>query len=240
MTNVNNNQQTRLFNWGRQDSSNNRTQNANASTITHTNAYTKADNLDISLKSREYAALLPINMAEILGVSEEELVQMVAERNERFANLSPLNLPESQMRVVRYSIDMTRIMTRGTTTTPYSLEEQMKGLANAFEAVREEVSGNSNRHMNFLQDAFRMAARGMFVTDAEVQFSSSTTLTRDIETPEGRLLNQEYLELVQQVHEEATQRANLFSEVFFNHFREHGVGAFEFAWAAVNGQTYGD
>ena len=94
--------------------------------------------------------------------------------------------------------------------------------------------------MKFLQKSFQMVVSGIFINDAEFQFMASTTLTLHIEATEGRLLNTEFMELIGQVHTEAQQRANLFTDVFFSNFAEHGVGAFKFAWAAVNGQNYSD
>ncbi|MCL2703711.1 MAG: hypothetical protein FWE91_08910 [Defluviitaleaceae bacterium] len=141
------------------------------------------------------------------------------------------NFPQTTIRVVNYSIQMMQAMRSSSMTIPSAhisnLEENMRNLANAFETVREEVSGNSNKHWNFLEDAFRDIARMHFeraaVFNAQGEWHSNNA-------PSSQM-SAEQMAFQAQAGAEGRRQADLFADAFLSNFRAHGAeGAFNIAW----------
>jgi len=194
----------------------------------------QSDKAEISEEAKtaslnQAVAQLTLNTAQILGISEEELAQLKTERAEGFPSFGEVKLPASQLRVLQYQIQIVGEL-KGTLHERGDLETELSNLTNAFETVRERVSGDSNRHMNFLEDAFRGAISGAFFRDA--QLNARTDIWT--ETPEGRMLNQEALDYNTGLLSEFNNHAKVFSDTFLANFRTQGIqGAFDIAWAAV-------
>jgi len=167
--------------------------------------------------------------AQLPGISEDDHARMKIERAEGLMNFGEIKLPASQLRVIQYQVQIMQEL-KGTSLEFGDLQTELSNLTNAFETVRERVSGDSNRHMNFLEDAFHGVIAGAFFRDAQSQTRSDIY----IDTEEGRILNQESLNYNTQILSEFNNHARLFSETFLSNFRTQGIqGAFDLAWSAV-------
>ena len=167
--------------------------------------------------------------AQLPGISEDDHARMKIERAEGLMNFGEIKLPASQLRVIQYQVQIMQEL-KGTSLEFGDLQTELSNLTNAFETVRERVSGDSNRHMNFLEDAFHGVIAGAFFRDAQSQTRSDIY----IDTEEGRILNQESLNYNTQILSEFNNHARLFSDTFLSNFRTLGIqGAFELAWSAV-------
>ena len=194
----------------------------------------QSDKVEISEEAKnasqnQAVAYSASNTAQILGISDEDLAQLKTERAEGLPLFGEVKLPASQLRVLQYQIQIVGEL-KGTLHERGDLETELSNLTHAFETVRERVSGDSNRHMNFLEDAFRGVIAGAFFRDA--QLSTRTDIWT--ETPEGRMLNQEALDYNTGLLSEFNNHAKVFSGAFLANFRTQGIqGAFDIAWAAV-------
>ena len=197
-------------------------------------AQSQTDKVEISEEAKnasqnQAAPQLTLTTAQILGISEEELAQLKSERAEGLPRFGEVKLPASQLRVLQYQIQIVGEL-KGALHERGNLETELSNLTHAFETVRERVSGDSNRHMNFLEDAFRGVIAGAFFRDA--QLNSRTDIWT--ETSEGRVLNQEALDYNTGLLSEFNNHAKVFSDAFLANFRSQGIqGAFDIAWAAV-------
>ena len=156
-------------------------------------AQSQSDKVEISEEAKtasqnKEVEQLTLNTAQILGISEEELAQLRAARAEGLPRFGEVKLPASQLRVLQYQIQIVSEL-KGILHERGDLGTELSNLTHAFETVRERVSGDSNRHMNFLEDAFRGVIAGAFFRDA--QLNTRTDIWT--ETSEGRVLNQEAL-----------------------------------------------
>ena len=69
-----------------------------------------------------------------------------------------------------------------------SLEDGLNNLADSYENLVNEVAGDSQRHSNFLEEAFRSAANSMFMLNAEMQHrATSTVFAGDIKADEAEV-----------------------------------------------------
>lgn len=245
--NVNSNTASRFGNFDKQTERKQRNENRNES---KTGNRSTPDKVELSAEAKaasQHQAVLSLSSStsQIPGISDEDLARMKTDRAEGLTGLSTVNIPASQLRVLQYQVQMVREL-KGTLPERGDLETELFNLANAFETVRERVSGDSNRHMNFLEDAFRGVIAGAFFRDAQFQLRTDIY----IEAPEGRILNQESLNNNTQILSEFNNHARLFSDVFLASFRTQGIQeAFNLAWSAVqekfsqlnsNGELFAD
>jgi|GEM_PF-5464493 len=128
----------------------------------------------------------------------------------RMANFAPIDMPEDAP-TIRAAGQLFRAMREVTTVIQVGLDGQTTALMSAFKSVRESITDLDTGAM---QSAFLSISLGMFAQDAEMQFRSTTSLSMFIETSEGRILNEEYLQFVEQARSEGMQRARQFVNEF--------------------------
>ena len=148
-------------------------------------------------------------------------------------------IAQSTVRVWDLTLQLTLTM-RGQ-VKGQDLEADLRGLTGAYEAVRNNLTantqGNAQNHVNFLETAFRNKTLFVFEENARRQnWREFGPILNFDEKGEGHFVERDGgPEALQQALEQARAQANSFAETFLRYFNQNGAGAFDFAWAAVSG-----
>ena len=148
-------------------------------------------------------------------------------------------IAQSSVRVWDLTLQLTLTM-RGQ-VKGQDLETGLRGLTDAYEAVHNNLTantqGNAQNHVNFLETAFRNMTVFVFEENARMQNwrEFGPKLNFD-EQGDGHFVERDGgPEALEQALQQARAQANNFAEVFLRHFAQNGAAAFDFAWAAVGG-----
>jgi len=178
---------------------------------------------------KEKALAHSLGMAKSFDVTDEELVRLKADRADFLNDIKSLdlNISTSDKRVLEYAF---RIVREARGFEQGNLEAELESFVNAFEVIRAQESGDSDRHMNYLEDAFRNVVASAFMRNAQSQARADIYL----DTPAGRVLTQESSNFDSQLQLGSNQRSKIFSDVFLANLMSHGAKeAFRMAWEAV-------
>lgn len=127
------------------------------------------------------------------------------------------NMSESNLITLGMHLNLVRETMRGTQqiNNEVGLESSLQGLTNAFELTHANIIGNPpddyQNQLNYLEDALLMTVNTLFFRS--VKQNDNADFIRDME--------------------DAEIKSKKFTNIFLNHFGEHGVNAFAYAWVAL-------
>jgi hypothetical protein len=136
-------------------------------------------------------------------------------------------IPQSEIRKLEMTSRLlSHIPIRGVSSSTEHIHDHMKILTEAFAKVHEEVSGNSQQHRQFIEDAFRDEVKRVLNLHHQMQypgFGGRNFINHTIDT-----------DAMAKLQAEGIRQADIFVNAFFGSFRNVGqAGAFETAWAAL-------
>ncbi|MDR1664202.1 MAG: hypothetical protein LBR83_04675 [Clostridiales bacterium] len=149
-------------------------------------------------------------------------------------NPKPPKISQQSLRKVEFDIQLMQAM-KTQRIAGQSTNDNVKDLTAAYDTVRKGInknSENSNKHVQFLDDAFSDIAK-LFFTEKTWRYNLGIFDSKNKERFVAEWKKSEGLEDIKEYSE---RNADLFTETFLKNYKQYGVSAYDIAMSAISGR----